>query len=249
MQVIAFVSGKGGVGKSTLTANVAVGLVNRKKRVLVIDLDPQNAQRLHMGLDPEEIAGMAREGVGPHAIFDSPFGVDFIPFGVVREEELEEFEASLKAQPHWLANAIAALGPNAYDYVLLDTPPGPTVYLVQALLAANRALMTVLVDAASCATIPRMDALIAQYTEGRPDFGGWQLLLNQMPTQSRLAHQVRAALLESYADRIVPVAVHRDIGVSQALAFERPVLHYEANCPASHDIQSVADWIIDSDEG
>ena len=48
MQVIAFISGKGGVGKTTLAVNVAVALAQRKKRVLLIDLDPQNAQRLHL---------------------------------------------------------------------------------------------------------------------------------------------------------------------------------------------------------
>ena len=61
MQIIAFVSGKGGVGKSTLTANVAVALANRNKRVLVIDMDPQNAQHLHMGLDAQELQGWPRK--------------------------------------------------------------------------------------------------------------------------------------------------------------------------------------------
>ena len=69
-----------------------------------------------------------------------------------------------------------------------------------------------------------------------------------MPVHSRLAHQVRATLFKKYLDHIVPIVICRDIGVSQALAFARPVLHYETNCPASHDIRSVADWIIDWNE-
>ena len=91
MEIVAFISGKGGVGKSTLTANVAVGLSMRGKRVLVIDLDPQNIQRLHMGLDPDEIAGLSREGISDDVVFDSPFGVRFIPFGRLQDSELVEF--------------------------------------------------------------------------------------------------------------------------------------------------------------
>lgn len=248
MQVIAFISGKGGVGKSTLTANVAMGLAQRKKRVLVIDLDPQNAQRLHLGLDPNEIAGLAREGISSSSVFESPFGAKFIPFGRVREDELEEFEAWLNDHPDWLTNGIATLGFNEYDYVLLDTPPGPTVYLLQALYAANRALMVLLADAASFATIPRMESLVHEYTASRPDFVGPQILVNQMPEQSKLGHQVRTALFAGYAKQMVPISIHQDPGVAQALAFERPVLQYEPTCPASLDIQSVANWLIDSSE-
>ncbi|MEI7537803.1 MAG: AAA family ATPase, partial [Comamonadaceae bacterium] len=57
MQVIAFISGKGGVGKTTLAANVAIALAQEGKRVLLIDLDVQNALRLHLGMDPLDIAG------------------------------------------------------------------------------------------------------------------------------------------------------------------------------------------------
>jgi cellulose biosynthesis protein BcsQ len=109
-------------------------------------------------------------------------------------------------------------------------------------------MVLVLADAASFATIPRIEALAQEYTAGRNNFGQLNILINQMPKQSKLGHQVRTTLLASYAEQMVPVAVHRDPGVAQALAFERPVLQYEPNCSASQDIQSVADWLIDSAE-
>lgn len=246
MQVIALISGKGGVGKTTLAANLAVALVERNKRVLLIDLDPQNAQRLHLGMDPDEIAGLVREGIGPMSVFDSPFGVRFIPFGRVSETELAEFESALKNHPDWVANGIHSIGEDVFDYVILDTPPGPSVFLKQALTAAQRALVVILADAASYVTIPKISALVEQFTKDRADFYGMHLLINQMPGQSQLGHQVRNALYTDYAKCIVPVAVHKDPRVSQALAFERPVLQYEPRCQASLDIQSVADWLLAS---
>ena len=248
MQVIAFISGKGGVGKTTLAVNVAVALAQRKKRVLSIDLDPQNSQRLHLGMDPDEIAGLAREGISPTSIFDSPFGIKFIPFGRVSEAELEDFQAELKKHPNWVSDGIDSLSASSFDFVILDTPPGPTVFLHQALLAAHRALVIVLADAASYATIAKITSLVEEYTAGRADFSGMSLLINQMPTHSKLGHQVRSALYASYADKLVPVAIHKDTRVSQALGFERPVLQYEPGCTASLDIQSVADWLLDSVE-
>jgi cellulose synthase operon protein YhjQ len=248
MQVIALISGKGGVGKTTLTANLASALSQRQKRVLIIDLDPQNAQRLHLGLDPEEIAGLVREGISADSIFDSPFGANFIPFGRVSDTELAFFENELKQDPYWVARGVASLEESDFDYVLIDTPPGPTVFLQQALLACQKALMVVLADAASFATVAKMMALIEQTVADEPHFLGVNILINQMPAQSRLGHQVRSALLESYAAALVPVAVHKDAKVSQALAFERPVLEYEPGCMASLDIQYVADWVVDSNE-
>ena len=74
------------------------------------------------------------------------------------------------------------------------------------------------------------------------------LLINQMPTHGKLGHKVRTALYADYARQLVPVVIHRDAKVSQALAFERPVLEYEPGCKASLDIQYLADWLIDSSE-
>ncbi len=244
MQIIAFISGKGGVGKTTLAANMAVALVQRKKKVLLIDLDPQNAQKHHLSMDPDEIAGLVREGIAPTSIFESPFEVSFIPFGRVTDAELQAFETHLRQDTDWVAASIHSLDAFVFDYVLLDTPPGPSVYLHQALTAATHAIVVLLADAASFATIGHISSLVHQCTHDRPNFSGMHMLINQMPLHSKLGHQVQSALYSHYPGQMIPASVHRDPRVSQALAFERPVLQYEPGCKASLDIQYVADWLV-----
>lgn len=244
MQVIALVSGKGGVGKTTITANLSIALAQHRKRVLVIDLDPQNAVSLHLGLDPNEIAGLAREGINAESVFESPFGVSFIPFGNVVDQELEEFESVLRADANFIHHGLSALDAMRFDYVLIDTPPGATVFLKQALHAANSAIAIVLADAASFTTIPKILSLTAEHTAVIDNFQGVKLLVNQMTEKSVLGQQVRSALYENYAELMIPVAIHKDASVAEALAYERPVLQYKPQGKASLDIQDMVDYLL-----
>lgn len=245
MKIVACVSGKGGVGKSTLTVNLAAGLVARDQRVLVVDLDPQNAARIHLGLDPQDVAGLAREGLHADVIFESPYGIHFVPFGQMREDELERFESYLRAHPDWLRDSLAGLDPDSYDFVLVDTPPGATLYLQQVLRAADQLLVVVLADAASLATLPRMTRLIEQQSIARHAPLPFHIVLNQSRPGSKLGHQVRKTLAKQYADVLVPVAIPSDPSVAQAMAFERPVLNHEAQSAGSLSFQGVADWLLD----
>lgn len=244
MQIVAFVSGKGGVGKTTLCANVAIALSQLGKRVLVIDLDPQNALGLHLGLAPGDPSGHSRDGIEVGSIYQSPFGISFIPFGVLQDAELDEFEDDLKAHPGWLRHGIQQLGEQKFDFILLDTPPGPTVFLRQALHTAHRALAVVLADAASFATVPSILSLCSQYTQDRQHFAGVNLLINQFSHRGQLAHQVRTALLATYGAIVLPAVVHRNQLVAEALAYERPVLQYDPGCEASIEIHNIADWLL-----
>jgi cellulose synthase operon protein YhjQ len=246
MKTVAFVSGKGGVGKSTVCANLAVALAKRGKKVAVIDLDPQNSQRLHLGLGVDEIAGLVREGIDVTSLFDSPFGVYFIPFGRANDEDLEEFRYELLKEPSWVKNRISSLISCGFDYVFLDTPPGASVYLEQALQATHKVIVVVLPDAASFLTLAKTSSLIQEYTDSRSDFLGATRLINQMPIESRLAHQVRDAIYADSSMAVAPLVIHKDVSVSQSLAFERPVLEYEPSSMASLDFQYLADWFLDS---
>ena len=244
MQITAFISGKGGVGKTTLTANIAIALAQHGKKVLVIDLDPQNALGIHLGMDQDEYAGHSRDGLNEGSMFRSPFGVTFVPFGLLPEHELRLFETELRTHPYWLRQALSQLPEDSFDFVLLDTPPGPGVFLHQALMAAHDALVVILADAASFSTVPAILSLIKEYTKERKHFRAANLLLNQLPHRGQLGQQVRDTLMENYGTMMLPIAVHRDSMVAESLAYERPVLQYDPGCEASLEMHHIAEWLI-----
>ncbi|MBR7784765.1 ParA family protein, partial [Undibacterium luofuense] len=88
----------------------------------------------------------------------------------------------------------------------LDTPPGPSVYLKQAVRAADFLLAVVLADAASYSTLPEMEALIASYTAGSSARIGSAYLINQ-GTQRQLAQDVLSLFSEKLGQRMLPFVV------------------------------------------
>lgn len=244
-RTIGFVSGKGGVGKTSLTAGVACALRQRGHKVLAVDLDPQNSLRLHLGMDVSDPAGMIREGVFRESLFLSPGGVHFLPFGRADMHDLQAFGALLQSDPDWLAGHLRGLQDIGFDFVCIDTPPGASPFLKQALHAAQHALVVVMADAASYASLDQIHDLIQLHTAGRGDFRGAHVLFNQVPLQGTLSHLVRSAQMEDTRWRTVPNSVHRDPRMGQALARQTTVVEAAPESMVALDIEYVVDWLLE----
>jgi hypothetical protein len=113
MKVITVVSAKGGVGKTTLAANLASVLAARGRRVIALDLDPQNALRLHFGIPLDSIDGLSRATLAGDpwqtVMFDGVDGVTVLPYGAVVEDDRRRFEAHIDRDPQWLAQSLETL--------------------------------------------------------------------------------------------------------------------------------------------
>ena len=145
--VIAFCNHKGGVGKTTATANVAAALAERGATVLAVDLDPQGHLGDMFGLEPngkprleQVMLGGAKAG---EAIVTLNDHVSLLPC----TEALAEAQFALVGMDDGDRRLAAALGGlDGYDYVLLDSPPGIGFWSGMALVTARWALVPTLAE-------------------------------------------------------------------------------------------------------
>ncbi|KQR74382.1 chromosome partitioning protein ParA [Burkholderia sp. Leaf177] len=250
MKVITVVSAKGGVGKTTLAANLASVLAARGRRVIALDLDPQNALRLHFGIPLDSIDGLSRATLANDAwqtvMFDGVDGVTVLPYGAVLEDDRRRFEAYIDREPQWLAQSLDTLKLDSNDIVIVDTPPGSSVYTRTALTAANFALNVVLADAASYAAIPQMERMIEVYATPRADFAGTGYVVNQVDQTRQLTKDVLKVLRNMLGGKMFSGVIHLDEGVSESLACDTTLIHYDPLSQATADLRACGEWLLNS---
>ena len=247
MTVIAVISPKGGVGKTTVAVNLACTLAMSGRAVRLVDLDPQNAMRLHLGADPSDMNGLVHQTLQQTswygAEYDSAYGVSFVPYGKATEVERITFESYLAKTPDWLRDNLAALEHDPDSLTIIDTPPGPSVYVQQVLSIANFVLVVMIPDAGSYATLNSIEGLLDYYCAHRSDFYGSFYVLNQFDAEHPLNRDIQSVMQSVLGERLSPYPIHRDESLSEALAFQQPVRPYAPYSQAVEDLNLLADWL------
>ena len=247
LTVIATVSPKGGVGKTTLVANLAAALTGLQRPVVAVDLDPQNALRLHYKLPVDEPGGLAvQELEGQpmvNAMRRAGMGLDCLPYGTLAENDRREFERRVDADPYWFIKTLNSMNLAPRTIVIVDTPPGGTVYLRQALGAASLVLAVLLPDAASFVTVASMERWLEDYARKRPGFRGGWYVVNRMNSARILCRDVQAALAQQLGVKLIPQSIHFDAAIEEAMASQEPVGRYAPDSAAARDISALAEWL------
>jgi cellulose synthase operon protein YhjQ len=228
-RIIAVVSPKGGVGKTTLSAGLATMLHLQGGQTLAIDLDPQSALQYHLQASPD-VAGMGNASLTGEnwrsLLVPGSAGSQVLPYGLLDEEERRTLERFMDSDPLWLARQLARMNLGANDVVVLDTPPGRTAYLEQVLTVADQVLVVITADAASYQTLDQIERLLATSRPRQVPYV-CSYVINQYDASRAFSRDMLVVLQRRLGDQLLGV-ISVDHDISEALAYGRNPL--EGNC-------------------
>ncbi len=245
MPLICFASPKGGVGKTTLSANVAEALRREGRTVIAIDLDPQNSLRLHFGVPVADQGGFASHLAQRPAWRDYlrrySSGTLLLPYGTVGLRQALDNAVALEREPELLAAPLRDMLADPDCVVVADMLPGYT----QA-LATMMPMATLLVTVLRSETISA--AMLADIEAGRffgtgtmkALFAGrLQFVLNGVDLKDRFSRMTAEAVARHLGSRLLG-AVSQDQAVASALASQRLLHETGAGSQAANDIRLLA---------
>ncbi|AKP33752.1 cellulose biosynthesis protein BcsQ [Yersinia aleksiciae] len=237
MPVLALQGVRGGIGTTSVAAALAWALHQLDESVLVIDFSADNLLRLHFNMPFAQSRGWARAEIDGEGWQQGAMryleGLDFLPFGELTQAETEQLNASLQQQPsQWQQNLSALRTRGAYRWILLDIPAGDSLLTHQALALADQVFVLLHADA-NCHTRLHQQNLPV----------GCHFLLNQFTASSRLQQDLHQLWLQSL-DTLLPIFIHRDEAMAEALAAKQPLGEYSAQSLASEEMVTLANWCL-----
>jgi cellulose synthase operon protein YhjQ len=245
VSLICFASPKGGVGKTTLAANIADALQRLGHRVLAVDLDSQNALRLHFGVPLTDKSGFVaelREGADwRQRLRQTPSGVLLLPHGAVDLRGALDLAGALDRDPDLLGRPMREMLSEPNLVVVADLPPGPSQALAQLAPMATMVIGVLQAEAISAALVPEIESgrFLGTGTMAALLAGRLRVVLNAVDLASRLSRASAEAVARHLGFRMLG-AMSREETVAESLACQRLLLEHAPDSRAATDLQEIA---------
>lgn len=232
MKILAITNQKGGVGKTTTCVNLAASLAATRRRVLMIDLDPQGNATMGCGVDKDAVDAtvyhvlLGEKSLSEVKVPAAKGGFDIVP----ANRELAGAEVELVnefARETRLKNALAQLT-ETYDVVLIDCPPALNLITVNALTAAQAVLIPMQCEYYALEGLSDLVKTIKKvraYLNPALEIEG--LLRTMFDPRNMLAQQVSAQLERHFGDKVYRTVIPRNVRLAEAPSYGVPVLYHD----------------------
>ena len=254
MRSIALTNQKGGVGKTTTTANLGACLAQLGKRVLLVDIDPQANLSVHFGVDvytdrnvksiydlmigearPDEV--ICRTQVKQLDLIPSHInlaGAEIELVGVVgRETILKE------ALEHAMSQ---------YDYVLFDCPPSLGLLTLNSLTTAKEVFIPLQAEFFALQGMSKLlDTIRLVRRRLNPEMSVTGIVVCMYDSRTRLSKEVRANIQEFFPDKLFAVVIRKNVKLAESPSHGKPISIYDRHSRGYKDYRALAKEVIEQE--
>ena len=251
-RIIAIANQKGGVGKTTTSVNLAAALAALKRRVLLVDIDPQGNATTGLGIDKHNQAttltdvllGDAQARDVLQVVAETSLHV------LAGSPEVTVAEVALMSQDqreYRLRDALASLVTD-YDYILIDCPPSLNMLTVNALVAADGVIIPMQCEYYALEGLTALMGTIEQIKQhANPKLQLVGLVRTMFDPRSNLARDVSEQIHVYFPEKVFSTTVPRNIRLAEAPSHGVSVLDYDKSSRGALAYLALATELLSKD--
>ena len=253
LKIISITNQKGGVGKTTTAVNLSAALGRLKKKVLIIDIDPQGNSTSGLGFNRKEVILssyniMIGDASAKEAILKTEFeNLDIIPSSK-NLAALEIELADVDSREMYLKKAIDPIKDD-YDYIIIDCPPSLGIITTNVLSASNSILVPIQCEFYALEGLTQLMSTVKivkrQYN---PELNLEGILLTMCDRRLNLTQQVIREVKNHFPNKVFNSIIPRTVKLSEAPSFGKPIIYFDKNNKGSDAYISLAKEIIKNKE-
>ena len=249
MKILSIVNQKGGVGKTTTSINLSACLYKMKRKVLLVDLDPQSNATRGSGIDSSVLDSsvndvlLGRSSIEETLVRSINDGYDLLP----ATPTLTESEVNLVLEDDRefiLKNKLKDISCD-YDYILMDCPPSLNILTVNSLVSATGVLIPVQCEFFALQGLSELVNTIKQIQSSSNESLKIEGILRTMfDSRNNLSNDVSEQLTEYFPKELYKTKIPRNIRVAEAPSYGKSILEYDGLSKGSLSYYSLAGEII-----